>query len=116
MIAAKISIGIFLLRITIHQPQCRIIYVVLVLTVITGVMFLFIMIFQCTPISFYWNKSQTGSCLNRDVIVALAYVYSLVSAVCDFTFGLMPVWLVWGLNMRRSEKLVLTPILGIGCV
>jgi hypothetical protein len=51
-----------------------------------------------------------------DFVIALTYSYSLVNAICDFTFGLMPIWLVWGLNMRRSEKIVLTPILGIGCV
>jgi hypothetical protein len=86
------------------------------LSVLTGALFLFVTIFQCTPVSFFWNRSQPGSCVKIDFVIALTYSYSLVNAICDFTFGLMPVWLVWGLNMRRSEKIVLTPILGIGCV
>lgn len=117
MIAAKISIGLFLLRITILPLQRRIIHVVMCLSVLTGIVFFFVTLLQCTPISYFWNRNQKGACVNVYVVIVLTYCYSVVNGVCDFTFGLMPVWLVWGLmNMRRSEKLVLIPILSMGCV
>ncbi len=116
MIAAKISISLFLLRITILKLQRRIIYTVMCLSVLTGIVFFLVTLLQCKPISFFWNRNQPGKCVNIYVIIGLTYFYSVINAICDFTFGLMPVWLVWGLNMRRSEKLALIPIMSMACV
>ena len=116
MIAAKISIGLFLLRVTVSKLQRLIIYIAMGLTVLTGIVFFFVTLLQCSPVSFFWNKHQPGKCVNVDVIIGLTFLYSAVSAICDFTFGLLPVWLVWGLNMRKSEKLALIPILSMGCM
>lgn len=116
MIEAKISIGLFLLRVTVSRLQRTIIYVAMGLTVLTGIVFFFVTLFQCAPVSFFWNKDQPGTCVNIDVIIGLTFLYSAVSAICDFTFGLLPVWLVWGLNMRKSEKMALIPILSMGCI
>ncbi|KAF2786271.1 hypothetical protein K505DRAFT_380377, partial [Melanomma pulvis-pyrius CBS 109.77] len=116
MIAAKISISLFLLRITILKLQRRIIYTVMCLSVFTGIVFFLVTLFQCKPVSYFWNRNQPGKCVNVYVIIGLTYFYSVINAICDFTFGLMPVWLVWGLNMRRSEKLALIPIMSMACV
>lgn len=117
MITVKISIGLFLLRITIKPIQRWIIYIVMGLTVLTGLVFFFVTLLQCTPISFFWDKfSQTGWCVNIDVIIALTFLYSVISVICDFTFALLPIFLVWNLNMSSNTKLMLIPILGMACV
>ncbi|KAJ4301670.1 hypothetical protein N0V90_003763 [Kalmusia sp. IMI 367209] len=117
MVAAKISIGIFLLRVTVQPVYRRIIYVVMISTVITGLVFFFISVLQCSPVNFFWEKfTMTGTCVNVNVIIGIAYAYSAVAAVCDFTFGLLPIFLVWNLNMAKSQKIMLIPILSMGCV
>lgn len=117
MITAKMSIGLFLLRITVRPIQRWIVYIVMGLTVLTGLVFFFVTLLQCTPISFFWDKlSQKGWCVNIDVIIALTYLYSVVSVICDFTFALLPIFLVWNLNMSVNTKLMLIPILGMACV
>lgn len=117
MITVKISIGLFLLRITIKPIQRWIIYIVMGLTVLTGLVFFFVTLLQCAPISFFWDKfSQTGWCVNVDVIIALTFLYSVISVVCDFTFALLPIFLIWNLNMSSNTKLMLIPILGMACV
>jgi hypothetical protein len=117
MIMIKVSIGLFLLRITIHKIQRWIIYIVMGLTVLTGLVFFFVTLLQCTPISFFWDKfSQTGTCINVDIIIALTFLYSVVSVICDFAFAILPVFLVWDLNMSFNTRLVLVPILGMACV
>ena len=69
------------------------------------------------PLSYFWDKSsQTGSCLDVDIIIALTFLYSVVSVICDFTFAILPVFLVWNLNMSRNTRLMLIPILGMACV
>ncbi|KAF2473765.1 uncharacterized protein BDR25DRAFT_341043 [Lindgomyces ingoldianus] len=116
MIGAKISIGLFLLRVTVNKMQRWIIYTVMGLTVLTGIVFFFVTLLQCRPVSYFWNKNQPGSCINIDVIIGLTYLYSAISAICDFTFGILPMFLVWNLNMSRNAKIALVPILSMACV
>lgn len=117
MIAAKISVGLFLLRVTVQPIYRRIIYGVMCATVITGLVFFFISVLQCSPVTFFWTKfTGTGTCVNIDVIIGIAFAYSGVAAVCDFTFGLLPIFLVWNLNMAKNQKLMLIPILSMACV
>ncbi|KAF2020014.1 hypothetical protein BU24DRAFT_131223 [Aaosphaeria arxii CBS 175.79] len=117
MICAKMSIGVFLLRITVNSVHRWIVYIVMGLTVLTGLVFFFVTLFQCSPISYFWNKKlENGTCVNVDIIIALTFLYSGINAIVDFTFGILPMWLVWNLNMRKSEKLALIPILGMACI
>jgi hypothetical protein len=116
MISAKISIGLFLLRVAVRPMHRKIILLVMSLTVLTGVVFFFVTLFQCSPISYFWFRMDGGTCVNVYVIIGLTYLYSAVSAICDFTFGLLPIFMVWNLNMARDAKLMLIPILSMACV
>ncbi|KAK6215534.1 hypothetical protein QIS74_08553 [Colletotrichum tabaci] len=117
MIASKISIGYFLLRITVRKVDVWIIYIVMMLTVCTGVVFFFVTLLQCQPISYFWNKrTQDGHCVPMDVIIALTYLYSAFSVICDFTFAILPIVLIWNLKMDRKTKLALVPIMAMACI
>lgn len=117
MIASKISIGLFLLRVTVTRIHKCIIYVAMGLTVLTGLVFFFVTLLQCSPINFFWDKSiKDGSCVAIDVIIGLTFLYSAISVICDFTFAILPIFLIWGLNMSVRTRLLLTPILGMACM
>ncbi|UKZ61293.1 uncharacterized protein TrAtP1_002559 [Trichoderma atroviride] len=116
MVLTKISIGYFLLRITVEKIHNWIILIVMSLSVITGICFLFITTFQCHPISFFWNKNQDGNCINIDVIIAFTYLYSAFSVICDFTFALLPIVLIMQLQMNNKTKLALIPVMLMACV
>jgi hypothetical protein len=117
MIAAKISIGFFLLRITISKLHRWIIYGNVIISVLAGSVFLFVTIFQCSPVNYFWDRSSpSGNCINVEVIIGLTYFYSVVSAINDFTFGILPMFLVWGLQMDKRTKLALVPILSMACI
>ncbi|KAI1484399.1 hypothetical protein F5X96DRAFT_457312 [Biscogniauxia mediterranea] len=119
MIASKISIGIFLLRIAVQRIHHYIIYVNLLLTVVTGIVFFFVTLFQCNPIPYFWLRyggTVEGSCIDVGIIVALTYLYSAFSVICDFTFAILPIFLIWGLQMEKRTKVALIPILSMGCV
>lgn len=116
MIPTKISIGYFLLRIPNRRIDVYIIYTVMVITILTGIIFFFLTIFQCKPVSFFWNKNQEGSCISIDIIIIFTYLYSVFSVICDFTFALLPIAIVWKLKMNMRSKLILVPILAMACV
>jgi hypothetical protein len=91
------------------------------LTVSTGLLFMFLMLLQCKPLSFFWtrvgpNPPANGTCINMSAIIAMTYLYSAVAALCDFTCGLLPVWLVWNLNMKKDAKIALAGILSMACM
>ncbi|KAK2778795.1 hypothetical protein CKAH01_11569 [Colletotrichum kahawae] len=119
MISSKISIGWFLLRITVRKIDIWIIYFVMFCTVCTGVVFFFVTLLQCQPISFFWEQytgATNGHCINMDVIIALTYLYSAFSVICDFTFAILPIVLIWKLKMDRKTKIALIPIMAMACI
>jgi hypothetical protein len=121
MITSKISIGLFLLRVTVKQIHKRIIYCAVGISVLTGLVFFFVTLLQCTPISFFWtrftsNAPKDGSCVPMDIIIALTFLYSACAIITDFTFALLPFFLIWNLNMPRRARIMLIPVLGMACV
>lgn len=118
MMFAKISIGFFLLRVTVEQIYIWIIYTAMGITIVTGIVFFFVTVLQCSPVSYFWSRAVggDGKCLDMEIIIGLTYFYSAVSALCDFTFGLLPIVMLWNLNMSRSTKIAIAPILSMACI
>lgn len=116
-IVAKISIIISLLRITILRVHVVILYCSMALAIVIGLLFFFFTVFQCSPVDLFWNRhTETGSCLDVDILINIAYVYSAGAALTDFAIGLLPVFLIWNLKMNRRSKLAIMGILSIGCM
>ncbi|KAH5416452.1 hypothetical protein HBI46_120590 [Parastagonospora nodorum] len=116
MITSKVSIGLFLLRVTIKPMHKWIIYAAMAISVFTGAVFFFVTVFQCTPISYFWNKHEPGYCVPIDVIIGLTFLYSACAIISDFTFAILPIFVVWGLNMPAKTRILLIPILGMACI
>lgn len=85
-------------------------------TVLTGVVFLFVLLLQCHPISYFWDKGQPGHCVGWNVIIAMSWLWSIFAGMCDFTVGILPIFLVWNLNMDRRTKIAVASILGLACM
>ncbi|KNG84893.1 integral membrane protein [Aspergillus nomiae NRRL 13137] len=114
---ARLSIAITLLRLTVERIHKWILYGVMALSTAVGIVFLFLSIFQCQPVSYYWNRLwMEGHCLDMNSLLGVVYMYSAVAAACDFTMGLLPVSLIWRLQMDNRTKLAVAGILGIGCI
>src|SRR2546429_4807068 len=77
--AVKLAIGVFLLRIAVSKLHKYIIYIIIAMNSIFSVFFFFMMLLQCTPISFFWNKNQKGHCINPHFIANATYT---ISAIC----------------------------------
>ncbi|EUC27626.1 hypothetical protein COCCADRAFT_111214 [Bipolaris zeicola 26-R-13] len=117
MICSKMSIGFLLLRISIRKLHTWIIYAAMLVSVVAGSTFFFVCLFQCYPISYMWDRtSQQGKCIDNTVITALGYVYSIFSIISDFTFAIIPGFLVWHLQLKRRAKIALIPLITMGCI
>ncbi|KAB8078605.1 hypothetical protein BDV29DRAFT_187749 [Aspergillus leporis] len=120
-VGGKISICIFLMRITVKRIHIWILYTVMLLTVIAGVVFMFLMLLQCKPLEYFWTKAALdptikGYCLDMKIIIAMTYVYSAFAAICDFTVGILPIFLVRKLHMKKQTKIAVVGILSMACI
>lgn len=114
---AKISIILTLLRITVNRIHVAILYAAMALATVVGLLFFFFTIFQCTPVNAFWNRlSGTGKCIDTNILIDIAYVYSVGAAITDFTIGLLPAFMIWNLRMTTRDKVAVAGILGLGCM
>ncbi|KXJ91806.1 hypothetical protein Micbo1qcDRAFT_194837 [Microdochium bolleyi] len=126
MIVSKVSIGFFLARVTVRRMHTWIIWAAVAISIVAGFTFFFVVLFQCNPIPEYWMRygrgqvgpvsDGSGTCLNVEIIIALAYLYSACSIVADFTLALLPAWIISSLKMDRKSKMLLIPLVGMGTI
>ncbi|PYI06938.1 hypothetical protein BO78DRAFT_342208 [Aspergillus sclerotiicarbonarius CBS 121057] len=117
-IFCKCSICIFLARITVKRVHLAFIYIIMTLTVLMGLALMFGLLFQCRPISFFWTRvafdpAIQGTCVIVQVVEALTYAYTAVAAACDLAVGIVPFFIVWGLNMPWKRKVAAVAICSI---
>lgn len=114
----KIAIGLFLLRITIHPMHIWIIRFIMGVTVIVGVTYTTLVICQCRPISFWWNldPDATGNCLSASLVMYFTYAVSALNSIADWTFGILPIFVVKDLQMKRRVKVIVSGIIGLAAI
>lgn len=116
-VIAKLSVCITLLRVTIDRIHAWVLFGAMSLSTVVGLIFFFFTIFQCHPIDYFWSRrTETGTCIDRNLLIGIAYLYSVGAALTDLTIGLLPVALIWNLSMNRRTKAAIVGILGIGCM
>ncbi|KAJ5902151.1 hypothetical protein N7495_002679 [Penicillium taxi] len=120
---ARISIAILLIRLTVVRAHIWILYGVIFVTSVVGLVFWAFLTFQCHPVSYWWRQAIllyepsadiTGSCLNISRTIANTYVYSVTSMICDLTLAILPLFMVWKLQMELRTKALLAGILAMG--
>lgn len=116
MVLAKLSFAWFLLRVTITKTHSYIIYTASLFTIVAGTVFFFVTFFQCLPVSYFWNKDQKGRCMEMHTLVSLAYLYSAFSILTDFTFAILPAFLIWNLALNLRTKGALIALITMGCM
>ncbi|KAJ5649764.1 uncharacterized protein N7484_003487 [Penicillium longicatenatum] len=115
----KISIAVALLRLTVRKQHRIILYCLIGLTIANALYFFFILLLDCHPVSYFWHQANPmakGSCLSTTLLLDIAYLYSALTIVVDFSLGLLPIVLVWNLQMNRRTKFAVGGILSLGAI
>ncbi|EAW24550.1 uncharacterized protein NFIA_041280 [Aspergillus fischeri NRRL 181] len=116
-VLVRLSITVTLVRLTVDNLHRSILGAATILSIVAGTIFFFFTIFQCTPVNYYWNRmTEEGHCMDMDGLLGIVYMYSAAAAVCDFTIGLLPAFMIGRLKMDRHTKMAVIGILSIGCV
>lgn len=67
--------------------------------------------FQCTPVARFWNHELPGHCVNTPVLIRLASMFPMLT---DFAIYIMPMPVIWRLQMTVRRKIELTLVFAIG--
>jgi hypothetical protein len=96
----KISIGVFFLRIVQSNSQRIIIYTAMACSSLFSIAMFLFAVFQCGiyhgPLQFILRK-LTNQCASESTALAMVYTHAVVTMITDWTFLILPIWL-----LRRS--------------
>ena len=113
----KIALGIFLLRVALKKAHIWIIRLLILGTLVFGTSYFFLILFQCSPISQFWTVSPgSPKCIDPKIITRTTYAASGITAFADWTFGTLPIFIVWDLKMPRKAKFMVAGILAFAAM
>ncbi|SMQ47647.1 unnamed protein product [Zymoseptoria tritici ST99CH_3D7] len=113
----KISVSLFLLRVATHRLHIFIIHTIMVVSALLGFTFFFVLIFQCYPVSDWWSLDPLQKhCINPTVVIGLTYAVSGLNVIADWTLGILPIFVVRGLDMSKRQKRLVAGILSFAAV
>jgi len=114
----KVAVGFFLLRITVHPLHIWIIRIIMSVAVVLGIAYTSLVIFQCKPISYWWdlNPEHTGTCLSASLVMIFTYLVSALNSFADWTFGILPILIVKDLQMKMRMKVVVSSVIGLAAM
>lgn len=72
-------------------------------------------IFQCSPVEAQWDFTiQPAKCVSGDSFVAAAYSISVMTILSDWLYAIMPIFMIWSVQMTVQKKLTVSFILSLG--
>ncbi|KAJ0121775.1 integral membrane family protein [Diaporthe amygdali] len=111
----KVSVGLFLLRL---KPSWRFVLFirgVIVFTVLSAAGNLLTVFFQCTPLYFVWDHSVPGGkCIAAKDLKFAAFFNSSVSLLTDLVFALLPIPILWSIQLNWKVKVAVSAVLALG--
>ena len=72
---------------------------------------LFLSVFSCRPVNALWNMTIDGDCINLNLA---ALIFGSINVFIDVVLLVMPIPLVWRLNIQMRWRLQLVGIFLLG--
>ncbi|KAE8154675.1 hypothetical protein BDV25DRAFT_171494 [Aspergillus avenaceus] len=105
----KLSLLLLYKRIFVSSRFLIIVYIMGAVVSLWAIIMTFLGIFNCTPISGFWTG--VGKCLP---FKQFAVGYAIVNILTDLTVWLMPIPMMWRLQLPTAQKVALTLIFVLG--
>jgi len=101
---SKTSFAFTLLRLTEGWVKGLIWFIIISTNIGMGLSALFVWV-KCSPVQKSWLVFMEGTCWPNEVIVNYNIFSAAYSAAMDLSLALLPWKLIWGLQMKRKEKI-----------
>ncbi|CAK7213236.1 hypothetical protein SBRCBS47491_001733 [Sporothrix bragantina] len=110
----KLTLLFFYLRIFPSQGVRRIFYGTIGFVIVYGIVFVFMGIFQCSPISYYWTNwdgQHTGHCLS---VNSIGWANAAISIAIDIWMLAVPLWQLRKLRLHWKKKIGVAVMFTVG--
>lgn len=107
----QVSLLLLYLRIFIARPFRILTWTVVVIVIGYWVSSVFTTVFQCTPISKFWDKNVSGFCINVKLNWYSTAAFSMIS---NLVIIALPLRELTRLRMPTRRKMVLSLMFGLG--
>jgi Kef-type K+ transport system membrane component KefB len=116
----KWIVGLFLMRICPYKRwRQTTIQVLLAVVTIFSIIYFFIDIWSCQPVSYMWTRYNPvppadGTCNAANYVIILTLTSALLSVVADIVLPVLPATLIWKAQLPRREKVSVILLLLLG--
>ena len=111
LVFVKLSILAFYWRVFVHPLFRKIICATAAFVVAWGIGITVTLFLVCRPLQAYWDYTVNAKCFN---IVPFVYFTNISNLITDIWIFLMPVPMIWHLQLPTKKKLLLSLIFCIG--
>ncbi|KXH50089.1 hypothetical protein CSAL01_08953 [Colletotrichum salicis] len=114
----KACVGLLLLSIAIVPLHIWTLRILLCSTFLFGSLYFILVIFQCRPLHVFWDVGPRtpGRCFSTSVVLGCTYTLAILNCFADWAFGILPLLIVWSLQMRLKTKLLVILLLGFASI
>ena len=112
----KVSICLFLMRIPHSNRYRRPLQWAVAFLLFSNVVLAMMWILQCQPIRATWDNSGDGGCFNHEVLCGIILAQAIISLVSDFSFAVLPILLLWRVQIDFKTKIGLWLLMCLGFI
>lgn len=110
----NVSIAILIVNVLDPNPlRAKLLYIMVWLQVIIALISIVLIFVQCTPVQMLWDPSTNGTCWSPAVFNGYNYFVSAYTTLTDIVLAVVPVSVIWKLQMPVSTKLGVCIIMGL---
>ncbi|KUJ20502.1 uncharacterized protein LY89DRAFT_682224 [Mollisia scopiformis] len=114
VVLVKVSVGLFLLRLTPSQFFHRFIWCMIGFMAMYTTVSLITILTQCRPLTVIWDPSVKAICFTPLGLRACAYFNATCGIFADLVFALLPIPMLWNVKINMRIKIALFAILSLG--
>ncbi|CAI6277648.1 unnamed protein product [Periconia digitata] len=96
------------------RTRRSILWFILVTQMLVNVLCFSMILAQCKPVALLWDKSLEGECWDLRAQEYFGYFQGAYNSATDLVLAIWPAYVFWHLNMKRSMKISISLLMGIG--
>ncbi|PKS05666.1 hypothetical protein jhhlp_008186 [Lomentospora prolificans] len=114
----RASVCVLLLRLNTKKIYFRAIWGLLIANVLFSLSLFFVLLLQCSPPRYFWRQlyGESGTCFNRIIVTHSVTIYSVLSALSDWFLGLLPIAILWSVQINLRTKAAIAGLLSLGMI
>ncbi|KAF6220060.1 hypothetical protein HO133_003885 [Letharia lupina] len=113
----KVSICLFLLRITVTKASIRPLQAAVIILIVSNIVLSLVWIFQCTPyVDKAWDDKKPGKCFSKGQLERIIISQALISIISDFFLSAFPILILRKVQISFRSKIGLCLLMGLGVI